>query len=415
MKKIPVMIPFFDQKEEEAAVSAIRSGWVAQGLKVEAFEEAIACHEKKGYGIATSSCTTALHLAMTALGLTKGMDVLVPSFTFVATANSVVQTGATPVLVDVDKKTYNIDPSKIEIKIEKDYLVENKIYKNKKTGNQLWGIVPVHQFGLCADMLEINQIAHKYNLKIVEDAACALGAKIKEVHQGGFGNESCVSFHPRKSITTGEGGMVLTDNKELMRKMKELRSHGTTISAESRHESKGFLLPGFSEAGYNYRMTDIQGAIGVEQVKKLDYILKIRREKAELYNNLLQEVIPEFIIPYVPKDYYHAFQSYVCMLSLEKIKVNSIEDGGIFRDELLSILEERGIATRQGTHAVHMLDYYVNAYGYNREDLPDAYACDRLSITLPLYVQMNEAEQEYVVNTIRECIDRMEVMGEKSE
>ena len=405
MRNIPVTIPYFTDEELKEVEKVLASGWVAQGPVVAKFEEKIAEHEKVAYGVAVTSCTTALHLVMAAMGLGEGMDAIAPSFTFVATANAIVQTGATPVLVDIHQETFNIDVNKIRDKIEQDYLMQDGKLVNKSTSNVLWGIVPVHEFGLCCDILKVNELAKEYNLKVVEDAACALGAKIGDIHEGGFGNPSCISFHPRKSITTGEGGMVLTDDAELAKRMKELRTHGSTVSADARHKGKGFLLPEFNEAGYNYRMTDIQGAIGLAQANKFDYIIEEKRRRADKYNELIQKYLPEFITPHVPEGYYHTYQSYVCMLNLEKLNLSSTAEGGEYRNELLQKLEDLGIATRQGTHAVHMLGYYKNRFGYNAEDLPNAYACDRLSITLPLYIQMTDEDQEYVVKTIREVID----------
>lgn len=407
MKSIPVTIPYFDEKEAEQVKRVLESGWVAQGPAVAEFEKAIAAHENIQYGVATTSCTTALHLAMVAEGMGSGMDVIVPAFTFVATANAVVETGATPVFVDIHQATYNIDTQKVKVLIKENYEELDGKLVNRKNGNILWGIVPVHEFGLCCDILEINKIASEYRLKVIEDAACALGAKIGEIHQGGFGNISCISFHPRKSITTGEGGMVMTDDAGLAKRMRELRTHGSTVSADARHKGKGFLLPEFNEAGYNYRMTDIQGAIGIAQVEKLDMIIGEKQRHAGIYNHLIQSILPELIIPSVPEGYYHTYQSYVCMLNLEKLHLNSVAAGGEYRNALLQKLEDKGIATRQGTHAVHMLGYYRNRFGYIPEDYPNAYACDHLSITLPLYIQMSDEDQEYVIRTIRETIDQI--------
>lgn len=407
MRKLPVTIPYFGEDEAENVKKVIESGWVAQGPMVTEFEKAIAAHEGVKYGIATTSCTTALHLAMIAEGLQTGMDAIAPAFTFVATTNAIVQTGATPILADIHKDTFNIDVNCVKEIIQRDYRKQNDHLVNIKTGNVLWGIVPVHEFGLCCDILEINKIAEEYHLKVIEDAACALGAKINDTHEGGFGNASCLSFHPRKSITTGEGGMVLTNDDVLAKRMRELRTHGSTVSADARHQGKGFLLPEFNEAGYNYRMTDIQGAVGLVQATKLDYIVEEKRKRAAIYNRLIAEKLPEFITPYVPDGYYHTYQSYVCMLNYEKLGLDSVAAGGEYRNTLLQKLEDIGIATRQGTHAVHMLGYYKNRFGYAPEDCPNAYACDHLSITLPLYVQMEDSDQEYVVHKIRETIDSL--------
>lgn len=405
MRKIPVTIPYFTEDEEKEVAKVLASGWVAQGPKVAEFEKAIAEHEGVAEGVATTSCTTALHLAMVANGLGEGMDAIAPAFTFVATENSIVMTGATPVMVDIHQETFNVDTDRIIEKIESDYEKVDGKLKNKKTGNTLWGIVPVHEFGLCCDINEVNRIAAEYDLKVIEDAACALGAMVNGVHEGAFGNCSCVSFHPRKSITTGEGGMVLTDDPALAKRMRELRTHGSTVSADARDKGHGFLLPEHNEAGYNYRMTDIQAAVGMAQIKKFEDIIECKRRRAANYNELIAARLPEFITPVEPEGYYHTYQSYVCMLDYKKLGLDSVAAGGEYRNNMLAKLEEIGIATRQGTHAVHMLGYYKNRFGYVPEDLPNAYACDHLSITLPLYMQMTDDDQEYVVDTIRKVID----------
>lgn len=407
IRKIPVTKPYFDGEEQAMAAAAIESGWVAQGPRVAEFEKQVAAHEGISEGVATTSCTTALHLAMISQGMTIGMDAIVPAFTFVATGNAVVATGATPVLVDIHQETFNIDTDKIKQIIDEQYKEKNGKLCNVKTGNILWGIVPVHEFGLCCDIEKVNAIAKEYNLQVIEDAACALGARIGNKHQGAFGNTSCISFHPRKSITTGEGGMILTDDAALAKRMRELRTHGSTISADARDKGMGFLLPEFNEAGYNYRMTDIQGAIGLAQIKKLDYIIEEKRKCANLYNMMIAENLKEFITPVEPHGYFHTYQSYVCMLDIKHMGISNIEEGGKYRNSLLQKLENKGIATRQGTHAIHLLGYYKNRFGFVPEDYINAYACDRLSITLPLYVGMSDDEQRYVIECISKMIDEM--------
>ena len=407
MRKIPVTKPYFDEEELEQIKGSLDSGWVANGPRCVEFEKKIAEHEGIKEGVATTSCTTALHLAMVGEWMGPGMDAIVPAFTFVATENSIVAAGATPVMVDIHEETFNVDAEAVREIISRDYVMKDGKLVNSETGNVLWGIVPVHEFGLCCDIYAINAIAEEYGLKVIEDAACALGAKIGDKHQGGFGNTSCVSFHPRKSITTGEGGMVLTDDPELATRMRELRSHGNSVSAAERDKGKGFLLPEFNVAGFNYRMTDIQGGMGLAQVKKLDFIIDSKREKAKYYNELITEKLPELIFPIEPEGYFHTYQSYVCMLDLKKLGIGSVKEGGEYRNKLLALLEERGVATRQGTHAVHTLGYYKNRFGYKAEDFPHAYACDRLSITLPLYVQMIDEDQQYVIDQFRDVIDNM--------
>ena len=404
MRKIPVTTPYFDGEEQQAAAEAISSGWVAQGPRVAEFERQIAAHEGIREGVATTSCTTALHLAMSAQGLGAGMDAIAPAFTFVATENSIVATGATPVMTDIHRETFNIDVEKTREIIETRYVKKDGKTVNRETGNTLWGIVPVHEFGLCCEIDGVNALAKEYGLTVIEDAACALGAKIGEKHEGAFGNTSCVSFHPRKSITTGEGGMVMTDDPALAKRMRELRTHGSTVSADARDKGKGFLLPEFPEAGFNYRMTDISAAVGLAQIKKLDYIIEEKRKRAALYNEIIRAKLPELIPPVEPEGWFHTYQSYVCMLDSERLGKKDIAEGGALRNELLQLLEDQGIATRQGTHAVHMLGYYRKRFGYKPEDFVNAYACDHLSITLPLYIGITDEDQEYVIDTMKKTL-----------
>lgn len=399
---IPIIKPYITEKEIQAVKKVLQSGWLAQGKKVAEFEQKVAEFEGVKHAIATTSCTTALHLTLAAMDLKTGYDVLVPSFTFVATANAVEYTGATAVLVDVYKETYCIDTDKLKAFIEKNYCADDKGYINKKTNNILWGIIPVNEFGLCCNIKKVIEIAKKYNLQIVEDSACALGASIDGVHEGAFGNISCLSFHPRKSITTGEGGMILCNDEKMAERIRQLRSHSASISEVQRNSGKGYLLPEYNELGYNYRLTDIQGAIGTVQMEHIDYIIEQRRKWAKRYDELLSKKVEYLTLPYEPKGYYHTYQSYVCMVDMEKLGIKSIEDANIWRNDLMDNLEKSGISTRQGTHAVHTLGYYKNKYGYKDYDLENAYACDKLSIALPLYVTMEQDEQDYVIDKLIE-------------
>lgn len=399
MNKIPVTKPYIGAEEADALRQVLESGWLVQGAKVKEFEDAVAEHEGVRYTCATTSCTTALQLAMLAEGMRQGMDVLVPSYTFVATANAVVSTGAVPILADVDIRTYNLDVEWADRWIRSHYALQGDKLVNQSTGSCLWGIVPVHQFGLCADMDRINELARRYRLHVIEDAACALGSMIGGKHVGGFGNTACVSFHPRKSITTGEGGMILTDNEETYRRAMELRNHGSSIASDARHKSNGCLLPGYVSAGFNFRMTDLQGAIGCVQCGRLDDILRRRKEIADYYTELISIRHDDRIIPpYVPEGYSHTYQSYVCMLAWE----GDVESGKVRRDTIMADMDARGIATRQGTHAVHKLEYYKKRFSCQDGDLPNADRCDALSISLPVYYTLTPAEQEYIVDNLFE-------------
>ena len=396
-RNVPIMKPYFDEAEAKAAAEALASGWVAQGPRVAEFEKLVAAHEGIAFGVATTNCTTALHLLMVGMGFGPGQDVIVPSFTFVATGNAVEYTGASAILADVDPRTFNINVSELDDFVRERYTEKDGAWISRKTGNRLSGIVPVNEFGLCADIPAVNAFAARYGLKVIEDSACALGAKIGETHQGCFGNPSAVSFHPRKSISTGEGGMALINAPALAEHVRQLRSHAASVSEVQRNAGKGYLLPEYNELGFNYRMTDIQGAIGCAQMKKLDYITERRTELAHRYDRLLPEAVPWVRTPYVPDGYTHIYQTYCTMVIPEAIGCGSVDEANAFRNEWMDRLEQNGIATRQGTHALHTLGYYVKKYGYRHEDLPGAYACDRLSLAIPLFVEMTEEDQDYVI------------------
>ena len=384
--QIPITKPFFGEQEEKAVVEPLRSGWVVQGPKVAEFESLFADYAKAPYALATSSCTAALHLALVALGIGPGDEVILPAFTFVATANVIEQQRATPVFCDIDLHAFNIDVSQIA----------SRITPHTKA------IMPVSLFGLCADMEPIIEVAQEHNLYVIEDAACGIGAWYHGHHAGTLADIGCVSFHPRKAITTGEGGMVLTADKELAEKIRSLRNHGAIKSDLQRHESKrGFLLPEYNVVGYNYRMTDLQGAIGVVQMGRLKHVLERRTALAQRYDQALQN-LPWLETPYTPEGYVHGYQSYVCLFRPEEPTMDNVEELHERRNMLMAGLEERGIATRQGTQAVHILGYYRQRYGLKAADFPNAYLADRLSLALPLYPQMTEEEFAYVIENIRE-------------
>ncbi len=387
--RIPITRPSLTAAEAEAVVKVLETGWVSQGPRVAEFEEAFARYVGAGDAVATSSCTTALHLALVCLGIEEGDEVLVPAFTFVATANAVEYCGATPVFVDIDLASFNMDVEQIETKITE----------------RTKAIIPVHLFGLSAEMDPIMAIARKHELWVVEDAACALGAWYHGRHVGAFGEMSCFSFHPRKSITTGEGGMLTTRREELARLARSLRDHGASRSDLSRHTGKaGFLLAEFTRLGYNYRMTDIQGAMGCTQMKRLDEMLTERSRRAKFYDDMLAGM-GWLQPPVVPEGCRHGYQAYVCLFRPEPPTLDNVERLHRQRNEVMKRLEAAGIATRQGTHAPVILGYYAQKYGLQRWQFPHAYLADRLSLTLPLYVQLTDAEQEFVCQALQEAID----------
>ena len=374
---IQIAQPYFGDEEFEALREPLATGWVTQGPKVKAFERAFAERHGVKHAIATTSCTTALHLIMVALGIGENDEVIVPAFTWIATANVVVYCGARPIFVDVDPASFNIDP---------DLVAANVTARTK-------AIVPVHLFGLCADMNAIADAAP--GIPLVEDAACAAGAAYRGASAGSLGTAAAFSFHPRKTITTGEGGMVTTNDDELAARLDCLRNHGAGISEEQRAQGPApYRLPDFDVVGFNYRMTDLQGALGLVQLGRLDALVREREEWAAFYSRELAQVA-WLRTPVVPEEYKHGWQSYVCFVD-ETISPLS-------RNALMEQLHSRGVSTRPGTHTVPTLGYYSRRYGVAPEDFPGARDCHDKSIALPLHNQMSAEDYEYVVSSIFEA------------
>ena len=387
---IPITKAVFDESDLEIIQEPLKSGWVVQGKFVKEFEDRFAEMAKSRHAVATSSCTTALHIAVAALGIKPGDEVLVPAFTWIATPNCVEYMGARPVFVDVDLRTFNIDVDQIERHITP----------------RTRAIIPVHLFGLSADMGPIMEIARRHDLRVIEDAACSFDSWYRGQHTGTFGEFGAFSFHPRKAITTGEGGMLTTQVDELASLSRTLRDHGASRSDLERHQQQySFLLAEYHDLGYNYRMTDIQGALGVSQMRKSARIMASRREGAARYNDLLSGV-DWLELPYRHKDYVHGYQSYVCLFRPEEPDIGECERLFACRNSIMGALEEKGIITRQGTHAPPHLHYYAEKYGIKPADYPNAYMAERLSLTLPLFAGMTEDESERVVTELTAEFER---------
>ena len=374
--KIPLTKPYFDKEEEKAVVSVLRSGWVAQGPKVSELENLIAEYTDAKYAVATSSATTSLYLSLYIMGVGPGDEVILPSHTFIATANTVVQVGAKPVFVDIDLATYNIDPAKIEEKI------------TRKTK----AIMPVDQVGLPVDLDKIHSIAKKHKLLVLEDAACGLGSKYTGKMVGGLSDITVLSFHPRKTITTGEGGMILTNNKKWAERAKILRQHGMGISDLIRHKSTKIIHEKYIETGFNFRMSDIEAAVGVAQMKKFNGFLKERKRLAGRYTEALKgnDLI---VTPFVPSYAGHNWQSYIIRLKRNK---------KIKRDAVMQKLLDRGISTRRGVMSIHLEKPYIQMFG--KLSLPNSLEMTNWGITLPLYPGMKDEEQEYVIDNLLKII-----------
>jgi dTDP-4-amino-4,6-dideoxygalactose transaminase len=386
---IPITKPFIGPEELAAVQRPLETGWLVQGPYVKEFEDKFGRFIGADHAAATTSGTTALHLAVAALGLRPGDEVIVPAFTWVATANVVEYMGARPVFVDIDLATFNLDVSRLEAAV------------TPKTV----GIIPVHLFGLAADMDPILEIAQRRNLWVVEDAACGFGAWYGGQHVGAIGDLGCFSFHPRKSITTGEGGMVTSARADLIETIRSLRDHGASRSDLQRHtQAAGYLLADYDLLGYNFRMTDLQGAIGSVQMDRANWVLAERHRCAEAYDRLLADV-DWLALPVTPSGSVHGYQSYVCLFRPETPHLGSAGRLHERRNRVMAALEAEGIATRQGTHAAFMQGYYATKYGIPPSELPGAFLADRLSLSLPMYPGMTDGELDYVATAVRGALD----------
>lgn len=371
--RIPVMIPWLGEEEARAAADAVLSGWVAQGPRVAAFERAFAERVGAGHAIAVSSCTTALHLALVALDLGPGDEVVVPSLSFIATANAVRYVGAEPVFADVDEETGNVTVRTVDA------------VRTERTK----AVIAVHQGGVPADVHALRAACDDWGTALVEDAACAIGATVggKSVGQGAL--LAAWSFHPRKIVTTGEGGMLTTDDADWALRLRRLREHGMNASAAQRHASATPVLESYLEVGFNYRMTDIQAAVGLVQLGKLDEMVARRRALAARYDGLLRDV-PGLRPVRDPAYGQGNFQSYWVLLA---------EDFPLGRDELLAALARAGISARRGIMAAHLEPAYR---GHPHGPLPVTGRISRDSLILPLFHTMTEAQQDRVVAALRE-------------
>lgn len=375
-RKIQISLPSTGDEEWQATREPLTTGWLTQGPKVAEFERRFAERHQVPYALATTSCTTALHLILAAMGIGPGDEVIVPSFTWVATANAVLYCGGTPVLADVDRRTNNIDPADVA----------------RKVTPRTKAVIAVHLFGLCADM-DALRAALPAGMPIIEDAACASGASYKGVPAGGLGHAAAFSFHPRKSITTGEGGMVTTRDKDLAAHADMLRNHGASISEEQRHKGpRPYLLAEFNLMGFNYRMTDLQGAVGLVQLGKLDRFIEERERWARWY---VQELhgIPWLRMPVLPKEGQHAWQAFVTYVDPARAPMP--------RNQIMERLQAEGISTRPGTHAIHLLGYYREKLGCRPDDLPGARDCDAHTMAIPLHNRMTAEDYTYVVERLR--------------
>lgn len=375
---VPLLRPWLGEEEVAAAREAILSGWVSQGPKVAEFEHAIATYVGSKFAVATNACTSALHLALRLSGIKDGDRVICPSWTCMATANAIHHAGTVPVFADIDGRTYNLSTQAAEAALTL----------------RTRGIMLVHQIGLPADVDPFVALARKHGLVLVQDAACTLGGTYKGRRVGGLGTPTCFSFHPRKMITTGEGGMITTDDGTLADKARTLRATGASISDLERHKAKGVLVQQYFDVGYNYRMTDIQAAIGLVQMKKLAAMIEQRTAQAKQYDAALAD-LEEVESPFVPEYAMHAYTSYLIRLR---------PSAPVTRDELLRLMAEEGISCRAGIQPLHWEPYYREAYG--EMHLPNTEEAARTTMFLPIFPGLTAAQQDRIIRTLRRFLTR---------
>ncbi|MGD2279308.1 MAG: DegT/DnrJ/EryC1/StrS family aminotransferase [Candidatus Omnitrophota bacterium] len=377
---LPFGLPLLGREEEEEVIDTLRSGWLTTGPKTKQLESDFKDYLGCKNAICVNSCTAALHLAMVALGIGEGDEVITSPVTWPATANVIVHTGAHPVFADVDRDTLNICPEKIEEKIT----------------DKTKAIIPVHMAGQPCDMDRIHKIAKKHDLFVVEDAAHAIGTEYKGKKIGTLSDITCFSFYPIKNMTTIEGGLIATDNDEWAEKMRINSLHGVSKDAWKRYASSDFAHHEVIYPGFKYNMTDIQASLGLHQLKRLDDFIERRKEITRVYNDAFKS-IEAIGLPKTLKDIKHAYHLYIIILDTDKLRVD--------RDTVMRAINKENIGTGLHFRSLHLQHYYKNSFGYQDQDLPIAhYLSDRI-LSLPLYPKMNRYDVDSVIKAVNKIIN----------
>ena len=394
---LPFCLPLIGEEEIAAVVECLRSGWITTGPRTKQFETEFAEFIGAKYAVALNSCTAALHLALEALGLRAGEEVLVPTVTFAATAEVVRYLDARPVLIDCDPHTLNIDLNAVRAYLEEQCSPGDDGLYNRATGARVRAIIPVHYAGLPCPMEPLMELARQYNLRVVEDTAHAFPAYIRGRAAGTFGDIGAFSFYATKTITTGEGGMLTTDDEELAQRARLMSLHGISRDAWLRYTAQGSWYYEILEPGYKYNLTDIASALGLEQLRRANELWQVRSAYARRYSEAFRD-LPELEVPAeAPPGYEHAWHLYVVQLNLDRLKID--------RAEFIEEFRRRQIGTSVHFIPLHLHPYYRDTYGYRPEHLPVASAVYPRLLTLPLYPKMTEGDVERVIRAVREVVD----------
>jgi dTDP-4-amino-4,6-dideoxygalactose transaminase len=378
---LPFYEPDIAEDEIQAVVETLRSGWLTSGARVKQFEEDFSLYVGSQHAVAVNSGTAALHLALDAVGVREGDEVLVPTMTFAATAEVVLYLRARPVLVDCQQDTLNIDPDQVE----------------KAITPRTRAIIPVHIGGQPCDMDRLLEIARAHGLKVIEDAAHALPTRYQGKMVGTIGDITCFSFYATKTITTGEGGMATTENAAWAERMRVMSLHGISRDAWKRYTAEGSWYYDILYPGYKYNLTDVAAALGIQQLRKCEQFWELRRRCAAWYNEGFKDV-PEITVPYVMPDVQHAWHLYVIQLNLEQLRIG--------RNEFIELLRKENIGVSVHFIPLHLHPYYRETFGYRPEDFPTARAVFERIISLPLYPKMPQANVQRVIETVRTLVRR---------
>ncbi|RMH04824.1 MAG: DegT/DnrJ/EryC1/StrS family aminotransferase [Nitrospirae bacterium] len=376
---LPYHLPSIEQEEIDAVVDTLRSGWLTTGAKVKQFEEAFRAKVGARHAVALNSCTAALHLALEAVGVREGDEVIVPTMTFAATGEVVAYLKAKPVLVDCRPDNLTIDVDQVE----------------RSLSPKTKAILPVHFAGHPCDMVPLLELARSRNVYVIEDAAHALPAWYQGVMVGAIGDITCFSFYATKTITTGEGGMATTQHGEWAERMRVMSLHGMSRHAWNRYSAEGSWSYEILQSGYKYNLTDLAAALGIEQLKKCERFWKIRERYAALYHEGFED-LPEIIRPAVADNVQPAWHLYVVQLDLHRLRIG--------RNEFIDLLKKYNIGTSVHFIPLHLHPYYRRTYGYRPADFPNARACFDRILSLPLYPKMSEADVYYVIDVVREVV-----------